>query len=565
MTPEGFTIEQVEDGLRKVFGEKPRKEITGHMDKGKFNVRVNAVHQPVNKKRKVAPGVCFYCHEDGHFKADCPRMKSDRNPNRPGGPIFRTDVNTAPGANKGKSKAVRMAKAIKAEAVNVQTPSTPGYETGLPPSPSPDFVAMEFPNGSDVEEDGSEVSKMDYEVCKRHSVYFAWLGKLQLTDTMWIVDTGAGHAITPGKSWFCKLRKGNMQTFVYGNGGASESSLIGDVWISVCNPNGIPVTLSIKNVAYDPKCESNLLSACYLAKQGLRFLQSKSGKFLYFLGKDGKLAFAAVAIGDVYYLPTQKYHPRDEGCQIFSMKKYNHEEKEKLLKEWHPRIGHANIQALIRMICAQSVTNIPLIPYGELKEIPFFCKTCALGKPRRMSHRGMVGEKATQPLHTLHMDSVGKMKVQGLYGGPGYKYALAVVDDATGFKWYLVLKSLTEVRQKIKDHVKRLEVQFPYKVRRIRTDGGTEFVTKVLEKYCNEQGIIFEKSNVESQEENGSAERAHQTVMGKARCALLGARMPARWWPEALLYATTVTNCLLHARLGNKSPYEVLYGKSQMG
>ncbi|GMF21325.1 unnamed protein product [Phytophthora fragariaefolia] len=70
-------------------------------------------------------------------------------------------------------------------------------------------------------------------------------------------------------------------------------------------------------------------------------------------------------------------------------------------------------------------------------------------------------------------------------------------------------------------------------------DGGSEFLNTVVIKYCTKKGLIFQQSNVESQEENGSAERAHQTVMGNVRCALVGSGMAAKWWPEALMYMTS--------------------------
>jgi hypothetical protein len=179
MTPEGFTIEQVEDGLRKVFGEKSRKEIGGHLDKGKSSVHVNAVRQPVQKKRKVLPGACFYCHEEGHIKVDCPLMKSDRDPSRPGGPIFRSDINTAPGSYKGKSKMV-MKTAMKKK-VNVQVVQKPATRILSPP---PGLMDMEFPDGSDVDEDGSQLDDAEMEVRKAHPDYFLWLEKLQLTDAL---------------------------------------------------------------------------------------------------------------------------------------------------------------------------------------------------------------------------------------------------------------------------------------------------------------------------------------------------------------------------------------------
>ncbi|POM64501.1 Uncharacterized protein PHPALM_19960 [Phytophthora palmivora] len=264
-----------------------------------------------------------------------------------------------------------------------------------------------------------------------------------------------------------------------------------------------------------------------------------------------KLLFAAIAKGEVISLPSVKPIKANVVCNQNT--KFGG-----ILKEWHLRLRHAGKERLIRTLSNQKIEGLPQIPYNELKKVVFFCKTCAHMKDRRISYRNMVGTKATEPLHTLHMDSTGKLRVNGLY-------ASAVVADVTAYKWYFVVKSLKEIPRKIKDLLKKLSVQLPYKVCRIRTDGGTEFINKEDSKLCAKLGLDFQSSNVKSQEENGSIERTHQTMMTGVRSAFQGANMTAKWWPEALLYIVDVTNRLPMARLGMKSPYELLYNKRPSG
>ncbi|OWZ00519.1 hypothetical protein PHMEG_00028271 [Phytophthora megakarya] len=50
--------------------------------------------------------------------------------------------------------------------------------------------------------------------------------------------------------------------------------------------------------------------------------------------------------------------------------------------------------------------------------------------------------------------------------------------------------------------------------------------------------------------------------MGKVRCALRDANLPAKWWPEALKYMTYAQNYTPMSRLKNPTPYELVKGVS---
>ncbi|EGZ26253.1 hypothetical protein PHYSODRAFT_482491, partial [Phytophthora sojae] len=155
--------------------------------------------------------------------------------------------------------------------------------------------------------------------------------------------------------------------------------------------------ISIKNVAFDKECGSNLLSAYCLATQGYRHIQAKTGEYLYFLDSNNRF-------------------------------------------EWHLRLGHVEKDPLIDILSGGIIDGALRLARKDMTRDNFFCRTCALAKSRRMSYWNMIGTKATVPLHTLHLDSLRKMKPEGLNGTAGFKYTLAVVDDATAHKRYFVMK-----------------------------------------------------------------------------------------------------------------------------
>ncbi|GMF29764.1 unnamed protein product [Phytophthora fragariaefolia] len=545
MTAEWFTIENVKISLRRVFGDRSKKEINMLTEK-KRPVMINVAKRFTGKKRSqvdatsAEPGNCFYCFEDGHRKKDCPTMAKDRDPNRPGGALFRSNIRTAPGAKKKRVMAVKKGAIPKKKTTNgseMTTAEAHVYDQQLAKAieDADEFAFDENVPVSEGEETGDKVfNPMDIEaeVRKHYGRYLSKLKEFEVTDDLWVVDTGAGHAVSPSRHWFSSLGRGQPHTFEYGNRGTSLSTLQGTVRFSILKPNGYYSNISIKNVAFDKECSSNLFSAYYLATQGYWHIQDKSGQYLYFLDRNNRFVFAAVAIDEVYYLPSKRM---GNSTKVLSAKSINTKFIHNAMKEWHLRLGHVGKDRLMSILSSAVIDGAPRLERKDLAKIAFFCRTCALAKSRRMSYRNMIGDKATEPLHTLHMDSLGTVKPLGLYGSAGSKYALAIVDDATAYKWYFVMKSLKEVGAKLTALITQLEKQLPYTVKRIRTDGGSEFLNTVVIKYCTKKGLIFQQSNVESQEENGSAERAHQTV--------------------------TVPT----ARLKGKTPYEALYGKKPSG
>ena len=213
------------------------------------------------------------------------------------------------------------------------------------------------------------------------------------------------------------------------------------------------------------------------------------------------------------------------------------------------------------MMSKQSVKEIPQAPANELRKLEFFCKACAETKARRMSYSGMKGTRTSEALHTVHMDTCGPMRVMGQHGAKrSIKHTLVIIDDATSFRWTYLLESHTHVHEKIKELCAELKAQKNWTIKVFRTDGGTEFNNKKVKQFCVKKGIIFQMSNPYCPEENGAAERDHATKFTRVRCVLKDSHMPAKWWPEAIMFVEYIQNRTPMERLGGISPFEKLYG-----
>ena len=63
------------------------------------------------------------------------------------------------------------------------------------------------------------------------------------------------------------------------------------------------------------------------------------------------------------------------------------------------------------------------------------------------------------------------------------KYILVIVDNFSRFTWVYFLKQKSEATPKLKNFIKKVEVQLQKLVRNIRSDNGLEFKNKEFEEF----------------------------------------------------------------------------------
>jgi transposase InsO family protein len=76
----------------------------------------------------------------------------------------------------------------------------------------------------------------------------------------------------------------------------------------------------------------------------------------------------------------------------------------------------------------------------------------------------------------------------------GSKYGLVIVDDFSRFTWVFFLQDKSENQGSLKRFLRRAQNEFELKVKKIRSDNGSEFKNLQIKEYLEEEGIKHEFS-----------------------------------------------------------------------
>jgi hypothetical protein len=99
------------------------------------------------------------------------------------------------------------------------------------------------------------------------------------------------------------------------------------------------------------------------------------------------------------------------------------------------------------------------------------------------------------------------------------------------------------------------------RIKKIRSDNGTEFKNSQIEGFLEEEGIKHEFYSPYTPQQNGVVERKNRTLLDMARTMLDEYKTPDRFWAEAINTACYSINRLYLHRILKKTSYELLTGK----
>ncbi|TFY63604.1 hypothetical protein EVJ58_g3163 [Rhodofomes roseus] len=371
-----------------------------------------------------------------------------------------------------------------------------------------------LPRANQAIDDAASVSDAGHD-----SSYLA-AGPIPHSRFTWILDGGSTTHICNDRSAFrllCETRGtiGSIQK----TGPQLQVLGRGEIHI-ICRVDGRDKrTVTLKDVAYCPDARDNLISESRMDHHGLE-IRKRNGT-VAILKPNGDVAMQGTLRYNLYKLDCAIAPPGSHPSDVaFSAKSDTSN-----INLWHCRLGHLNERSIRHLAKSLASTLLCRARLGRVVAV-----------------------------------LMGSMRGPFLPSILGYTYTLAVVDDASRKGWKEYLKHKSDATDEIKALVTRLETLTGKKLKYLRTDGGGEFINRILGEWLREKGITHEYSTPDTPQQNGVAERFNRTTHEHALCMLHEAGMKPGFWPEAHEYASYVRNMSPTSALDGMTPDEAFSG-----
>jgi transposase InsO family protein len=164
------------------------------------------------------------------------------------------------------------------------------------------------------------------------------------------------------------------------------------------------------------------------------------------------------------------------------------------------------------------------------------CSACQAGKQVGVHHAHKNLMMTERPLELLHMDLFGPIAYISFDGS---KYCLVIVDDYSLFTWVFFLQEKSQTQETLKNFLRWAQNEFGLRIKKIRSDNGTEFKNSKIEGFLEEEGTKYEFSSPYTPQQNSVVETKNRTLLDMARTMLDEYKISDRFWAEAINTAFT--------------------------
>lgn len=345
-------------------------------------------------------------------------------------------------------------------------------------------------------------------------------------------------------------------------------SQVGSVELNIGISMGQTVTFLVENVYYHQKFGANLLSLHGLTEQGWQFCSSKEETYLLTPKDKFKVKLHKEQRVSVLKCSNQgsgnksiSSHNREK---VFSVGDIVWDSATDLVR-LHERLGHMGFDRMLRIVKADVTHGIGKLSVSaaalkEARARVLECRACILGKGTRTAfgHRGV--DKGTAPAEVLHMDTYYvKYKLED--GSPGVYYGTTISCPHTTYRWTIKAHTKDAIADLVIEVIRMAQNQFGCKVKRIHTDGGTEFINQTLKTFCKGQGIWLKWGPAGTPQMNPIAERNVRSGKDAGRTLLMHSGLPSYFGIHAVTHANVVWNRTNISPVTKMTPYESMRKK----
>ncbi len=356
--------------------------------------------------------------------------------------------------------------------------------------------------------------------------------------THWYLDSGSSDHFSPYEELFDVLKPLSKPIEINTAEGTAYGIAKGRIQLCV-KAGDESIDIILNNVLYAPDMQSNLLSTNVLFDLGYE-ISMKPGVGARILKNDDVIA-ETVREGKLFRLAIP-------GPESMAMAARTAQAED--VTVWHRRLAHMGEADVKKM---ENLAEGVKIKKGTSVGV---CGNCMAGKQHRTPSREP-GLRAKGPGELIHIDMSGQI-TPTTFGGFNY-YGL-FVDDATRKTYIAPMKTngSAEMLVHLKLFTKMLETELGAKIKRIRTDGGSEY-KRFVDAYLKEEGIKHEITAPYHPDQNGVIERANRTIMGRVRAIIEDAQFPRELWDEIAMTVVYLKNLSPTAALDNLTPHEAWY------
>ena len=297
--------------------------------------------------------------------------------------------------------------------------------------------------------------------------------------------------------------------------------------------------IKLENALHVPDLRTNLLSVAKIADKG--YCISFDSKEVTIQDHRGNTKLIVKRQGDLYLMEasTQEANIVTQG-------------KKSKIQIWHERLGHLNMNDLLRMSKTQAALGLKLRESNETSN----CKVCIKQKLSSLPFNPRVHRSQRRP-EIVYSDLCGPMRTNSQGGA---RYFMTIIDDHSRWCHVYFLKSKSEASAKFIEYKKFVENQTGLQIKAFHSDNGKEFCNSVMDTLLKKSGIQRRLTIPHTPEQNGTAERKNRTLVETARCLLDQSNLPTHFWAEAINTANHIRNRCISKSLDGRTPYELWHG-----